>query len=237
MKIGILAAGTTPDELTDRYSTYAEMFVGLFDKAGKKFDYEFFDVREDVFPDSADVCDGWIITGSKFGVYDNLPWMIRLKQLILDIRATGKPLIGICFGHQIIADTLGGKVEKYQGGWGVSLHTYQLQNADSFTADKEFTINAMHQDQVVEKPADATVIASSDFCRYAGLMYDDQIMTFQAHPEFTVAYEADLVKARRGTVVPDEIADKGLAVLAERKTDIDSVKVAGWMAGFLTKPR
>ena len=235
MKIGILAAGTTPDELKERYDSYAQMFMQLFDRAGRQFEYEVFDVRDGEFPISAGVCDGWIISGSKFNVYQNLPWMIRLQELIREIYNLKKPMIGICFGHQIIAEAFGGKVEQYQGGWGVGLHTYHLVNASAITAAEDFTINSMHQDQVVVKPENASVFASSDFCEYAGLLYDDRIMTFQAHPEFTIDFEKELVAARRGSVVPDDVAGQGLAGLAAEGAATDSLEVAGWMADFLEK--
>ena len=236
MKIGILAAGTTPDELTDRYDSYAQMFINLFGKAGAEFEYAVFDVRDDIFPQSAAECDGWIISGSKFNVYQKLPWMLKLEALIRDINDLGKPLIGICFGHQIIAEALGGKVDKYEGGWGVGLHTYRLTgDAAELTDMPEFTINAMHQDQVIVKPESARVFAESDFCQYAGLLYGDNIMTLQAHPEFTIPFEQDLVAARKGSVVPDDVAEAGLETVHAEGAATDSVAVGKWMAAFLNK--
>ncbi|MAD46250.1 MAG: glutamine amidotransferase [Oceanospirillaceae bacterium] len=235
MKIGILAAGTTPDELTDRYDTYAQMFVDLLGKAGADFEYAVYDVRDDVFPQSAGECDGWIISGSKFNVYQKLPWMLKLEALITEIDRLGNPIVGICFGHQIVAEAMGGKVDKYEGGWGVGLHTYRLTDAADITDMPEFTINAMHQDQVIVKPENARVFAESDFCRYAGLLYGDHIMTFQAHPEFTIPYEQDLVAARKGSVVPDDVADEGLKTVCAAGAETDSVEVGKWMAAFLTR--
>ena len=235
MKLGILATGITPDELLGEFGSYADMFVQLFNQADCAFEYEVFDVRDDVFPVSTDACDGWIITGSKFNVYQNLPWMQKLKRLILDIHAAHKPMVGICFGHQIIAEAFDGKVDKYAGGWGVGLHRYELVGEHDFIqpAPTAFTISAMHQDQVISKPANAQVFAASEFCQYAGLIYDNRIITFQAHPEFSLAYEDSLVDLRKGVVIPAETAEQGLDSLRQQGATTDSLTVAQWMATFL----
>jgi len=235
MKTGILATGITPDELLADYGSYADMFISLFGAAGQQFEFEVFDVRDGVFPDSAVQCDGWIITGSRHGVYENLPWMLRLQELIVEIRDSGRPMVGICFGHQIIAQALGGKVEKSDKGWGIGLQQYELQGEYDFipSSMESFAINAMHQDQVVEKPADAERVAYSDFCPNAGLLYHNQILTFQAHPEFSSDYERDLIRLRAGGPIPLDVAEQGLATLAEPAPPVDSLAVAGWMAEFL----
>lgn len=235
MKTGILATGITPDELLADYGSYADMFISLFGAAGQQFEFEVFDVRDGVFPDSSVQCDGWIITGSRHGVYENLPWMLRLQELIVEIRDSGRPMVGICFGHQIIAQALGGKVEKSDKGWGIGLQQYELQGEYDFipSSMESFAINAMHQDQVVEKPADAERVAYSDFCPNAGLLYHNQILTFQAHPEFSSDYERDLIRLRAGGPIPLDVAEQGLATLAEPAPPVDSLAVAGWMAEFL----
>ena len=240
MKIGILATGITPDELLGEHGAYADMFVTLLNKVDKQqgqtpFDFVTFDVRDDIFPDSADQCEGWIVTGSKFGVYDNLPWMSKLKTLIHEIYDAEKPMLGICFGHQIIADAFGGKVEKFSGGWGIGLQHYQCTAPIPFAkhTPDSFTISAMHQDQVMKKPEIAEVVATSDFCKYAGLKYGQRILTFQGHPEFETVYADALILARKGHVIPHETADKGLATLHDEHAVIDSLEVGAWMSGFL----
>ncbi|WP_366512343.1 glutamine amidotransferase [Neptunomonas sp.] len=235
MKIGLLATGITPDELLGEFGSYADMFVQLFNKAGCSFEYEVFDVREGDFPSSASQCDGWIITGSKFNVYQNLPWMQQLKTLILEIHEANKPMVGICFGHQIIAEAFNGKVDKFDGGWGVGLQRYELTGEFDFLPPDihSYVINAMHQDQVVVKPANAQVFSASAFCQYAGLIYDDRIITFQAHPEFSIEYSDPLIDLRKGEVIPTDVSEQGLVTLREPDAAVDSLEIARWMATFL----
>ncbi|WP_432698052.1 glutamine amidotransferase-related protein [Marinobacterium sp. YM272] len=237
MKTGILATGITPPELLEQYGSYADMFVALLGNEDPEMTFEIFDVRDDDFPASIDSFDAWVITGSRCGVYDNLPWMQRLSGLIREIYDAGQPLVGICFGHQIVASAFGAKVEKYEAGWGVGLNTYRIEGDWGFLAGDEqdsFTINAMHQDQVLELPQNARLFASSEFCRYAGLVYDDRILTLQAHPEFSNDYERELVAARRGPTVPEAVADEALAGL-ETGQQPESERVARWMVKFLKR--
>lgn len=236
MKIGILATGITPDELLGQYGSYADMFINLLGPVAPEFEFSVYDVREEQFPSGAEACEGWIITGSKCGVYDDLPWMQRLKTLIREIYDADRPMVGICFGHQIVASAFGARVAKFDGGWGVGLHTYRIEGEHRFVSQgcTAFSINAMHQDQVLELPPQARLFATSEFCQYAGLVYGDRILTLQAHPEFNHDYEQALVSARRGTVIPEPRADQGLATLTE-DNPTDSGLVAQWMARFLKR--
>ena len=160
MKIGILVAGHVADELVQKTGEFDFMFQRLL--AGNGYEFEAWFVVDGQFPDSPDEADGWLITGSKHGAYEDLPWIPRLETFIRDIRAADRPLVGICFGHQIIAQALGGTVKKSDKGWAVGHQTYSH-------GDTTFGANAWHQDQVVALPEGADVIAGNDFCEYAAL--------------------------------------------------------------------
>jgi GMP synthase-like glutamine amidotransferase len=232
MKIGVLAAGIPPDELINEHGSYADMTVRLLQQSSNQFECEIFDVRLNQFPDSLSGFDGWVITGSKNNVSENLPWMIQLKNLIIEAKEIDQPMLGICFGHQIIADALGGKVGRYEGGWGLGEHQYNIV-ADVGLNENVIRLNAVHQDQVVEKPLEAECWASSDFCINAGLKYGDFAMTIQAHPEFSKHYEMDLILNKKGEVFPVVLADATLKDLKSSADENQSSEVGKIFAAFL----
>ena len=235
MKIGILAAGISPEGLCEKYGSYAGMFEDLLGAIDDSIEFEKYIVREGQFPEQIADIDGWIITGSRCGVYDELPWMEQLKSLILEIYEWDQPLVGICFGHQIVASAFGAEVKKFSGGWGLGPTYYELTD-DHPTLDKDaanFCINAVHQDQVMELPRDATLLARSEFCAYAGLRYGNRILTLQAHPEFNNDFTRELISSRRGTSMDAERVDQALVELDTHQ--VEQQRVGQWLYRFLRR--
>ncbi|GGD43816.1 type 1 glutamine amidotransferase [Sinisalibacter lacisalsi] len=222
MRIGILQPGHAPDEVRGDLGDYADMFERLL--AGQDFSFRRWDVVDNIFPEGPDEADAWLITGSRHGVYEPHPWLPRLEELVREIVASGKPLVGVCFGHQVIAQALGGKVEKFAGGWAVGPQDYDF-------GDARLALNAWHQDQVVELPPGAQVIASNDFCRYAALVIGENVLTIQPHPEFTAEMIAGLID-HRAAKVPEALVAKARADLGSKT---DNAELGRRMADFLRK--
>lgn len=220
MKIGILQTGPVPEDLVEAHGHYPDMFVRMLAPFG--FDFQTWAVLDGEFPDTIHEADGWLITGSRFGVYEDHDFLPPLRDMIRDIFDASIPLVGICFGHQIIAQALGGHVEKYTGGWSVGPKRYTFPDGDK-------VIHAYHQDQVITPPEGAQTIASNDFCAHAGLYYPGKAFSVQPHPEFNDAYERALLETRGPGVVPDERLDEAGAALG---TPLDSADIAAMIARF-----
>lgn len=238
MLIGILETGIVANELAPQHGSYSLMFQQLLGGVTSDWTFKVYKVLDLQLPASPQECDGWLITGSRHGVYDNLPWIEPLKGFIREVHAAKKPLIGICFGHQIIAEALGGKVIKSPKGWGLGLHEYEVKSTLPHLPESEavgqLKIHAMHQDQVVQLPPDAKVLASSEFCEYAGLVYGEHIFTLQGHPEFSREFEEALIRLRTGAVFPESMAQEAVGSMT---VDPDTKVLAQWMAGFFQAQR
>lgn len=204
MLIGILQTGDAPDVLRPTAGDYPDMFEQML--AGRGMTFRTWRVLDMVFPESPQEADGWIITGSRFGAYEDHAFIAPLENFIRAVHSAQVPMVGICFGHQIIAQALGGRVVKYPGGWSVGPQDYDFDGT-------AVTLNAWHQDQVVDRPEGARVVARSGFCENAALAYGDTIFTVQAHPEFDAAVVQGLID-HRGGAVPAPLLDGARARLA-----------------------
>lgn len=220
MRIGILQTGHMVDEIKATDGDYSDMFARLFQ--GRDFTYDVYNVVDVAFPAGPEAADGWLITGSKHGAYEDHPWIPPLEDLIRAIHGTDRPMVGICFGHQIIAQALGGRVEKFDGGWSVGRRDYRI-------GDTTLHLNAWHQDQVVALPPGATVLGHNDFCTNAVLAFGPRTLSVQPHPEFGVSVVQGLIEHRAGTVPAPlvEAAREGLS------HPTDNPAVADWLADVL----
>lgn len=235
MKIGVLETGLLREAFVGKFPTYPEMFGDLLALTAPQLQVETCSVINGEIPGSPRDCDGWLITGSRHGVYEELPWMQTLSGFIQDIAASQQPLFGICFGHQIIAQSLGGNVVKSDKGWGVGLHSYDLVAKPGWIDPRteKVGIYAFHQDQVVEVPPQATTFLSSGFCPSAGLLYGDHIASVQGHPEFLADYEKALIDLYEGSLLSEDIVSEARQGMA--RSLADTAVLSKWMTDFYLK--
>lgn len=222
MKIGILQAGHfllaeeggNPDNDT--------LFHRLL--GGHGFEFETWNVVDMEFPASPGAADGWLITGSKHGAYDDLPFIAPLEEFIRRSFAEDVPIVGICFGHQIIAQAMGGKVVQFAGGWRAGREIYDFNG-------EEIALTAWHQDQVVELPEGAKVIGRSEYCENAAMVYGRKAFTIQAHPEYGRAELSGLIDIRGPYMPPAPVANAAANIDAP----VANAAVADRIAAFFKR--
>lgn len=237
MKITILEAGRAPGRLSEDYPRYPEMFSALLSRIDPGLKFETVALVDGAAPPDAESIEAALITGSPSGVYDQTPWMDPLRAFVKRAKEAQTPLVGVCFGHQVIADALGGDVRKSEKGWGVGRHTYDVVGRRPWMNDasERFSLAASHQDQVITPPEGAVTLARSKHTEHALLAYGDApIVSLQGHPEFGDRFVTALYSARRGKNLTDDVVDAAVESLA--KPD-DNALVGEWIVRFLRSAR
>lgn len=233
MKIGILQCDHVLDKFVSAHGTYPQMFSSLFDRAGLDVCVAIYDVTRYEFPVDIDECDAYITTGSKFGVNDGLPWLEPLMKFVVQLNQAKKKLVGICFGHQLIAKALGGEVKLSPKGWGVGVSFNQVIVKKNWMQPycDTFDLVVSHQDQVVVLPEGVQVLAASDFCPYYMVQYGEHFISIQGHPEFTKSYSASLIYDRQDRIPPQRVRE-GMASL---QSSTDAERCATWIYNFISE--
>jgi GMP synthase-like glutamine amidotransferase len=230
MRIGILQTDHVRPQFVTRHGDYEDMFASLLRSEAPDLDLVVYDVQKAI-PETID-CDAYLITGSKDSVYDDLPWIMQLVDFVKASLAAGKKVIGVCFGHQLMAHFFGGRVAAADKGWGVGVHTSDVCHQYPWMADlpaQQLSLLSSHKDQVMELPHGAQLYLASDFCPLAGFVQGSQVLTVQGHPEFSAQYAADLMDMR-AEILGEPVYQAGKKSLS-RPTQ--SALMAKWMLSFI----
>ncbi len=228
MRVAILETGTPPPSLVERFGAYPAMMAKML---GPDFTTHIYDAAAGVLPGDAADHDSYLITGSPAGVYEDHVWIPPLEDFLRAARGKAK-LVGLCFGHQIMAQAFGGRVEKSERGWGIGLQRYEIfERAPWMDGDSSsFAIPVSHQDQVVEQPPESRVLARNSFSPFGLLAYDGHpSISFQGHPEWDPAFAKALIESRRARL-PDPDA-----AIASLDRPNDRARVGGWIRRFLVE--
>lgn len=231
MKIGILNAIDPDSSKLDWDGTPIDAYIRFLKRADAPFEFEGYRVAQGEFPDSPDACDGYVITGSPQGVYDEDEWIAPLAQFIRDSYAAGKKLVGICFGHQILAHSLGGHAEKSEKGHGLGLKQFDVTQKRSWMGEQpdQCSLYFAHQDQVTMLPPGAQHLGGNEFCPNVLYEIENQVLGIQGHPEFTTRIMEDIVALADGRVAPEVVQ----TAVSSLDTPPDGDTVGHWIVNFL----
>jgi len=191
-----------------------------------------FDLTAGQFPNDLDHYDGWISSGSRHSVYDDVEWVGRFADLVRQLDHERRSYVGVCFGAQMIGHALGGEVKRADQGWQVGTKRVEVIKKASWMdpAVASFRILHSNADQIIRPPARMEVLGSSETVPVSVVAVDDHFVGFQGHPEFTPTHSAVLMEARRKTLIPDEVVNEGLNSLLEPP---DTRVLASWITTFL----
>lgn len=235
LRIGLLQCDNVTDDLVGIHGNYPEMFEDMLLEQDQDIEIAVYDLTANQFPVDLSSCDSYLITGSRYSVYDDIPWIHKAKKLVIKLAESNIPTVGICFGHQLIAESLGGKVSKaIDKGWGVGALSWNLTEKTEWMNEKtsdSFSLHASHQDQVTILPPNAKTIATSKFCPIASFQISNHLLSFQGHPE----YSKDFIKAlmsKRIDKIGKEVFDCAIDSL---KYNVDANTVGFWIVNFLKK--
>ncbi len=209
---------------------YPELFGAILEPLG--IELVRYDLDEGRFPDDLGECDGWICSPSRLSSYDPVGWLSDAEELLRRIIAVEAPYVGICFGHQLLAQALGGRVEKSPYGWGVGVRDYEVVARRPWmsTSRDTFAVIGSHQDQVVVMPSEAEPLFRSDYCPFGGFIVGDRAWTIQVHPEFTPELADHLLAGRIELIGAARVAE----ARASLYRPLDRHELAGWIARFFS---
>ena len=231
LKIGILLSDHVLDDLQEKHGNQDNFYRRIFQETNQDVTIEIYDVTQFTYPKSLNECDGYIITGSKLSVYDNVRWITELEEFVTDLFLNKRPLLGVCFGHQLIAKALGGEVKKADIGWVLGVQSYEFKTNYPWLEymNEDVQLIHSHQDQVMRLPERATLVASNKHVPNSMYYIEDHVMCMQGHPEFTNAYAYDVLCKRRDVLGEEQFKQAESSLLNEKT---DYLEVTNWWLEF-----
>jgi GMP synthase-like glutamine amidotransferase len=230
MIIGLLQCDHVSEPFQHIIPDYPQAFRDLFARYAPGISLHVYDVCHGELPQSVDECEGYITTGSKYSVYDDVAWIHQLAEFVRQVHAEKRKLVGICFGHQMIAYALGGTVAKSQSGWGIGTKPVELHQLKPWMQPEKpsYRLLLSHQDQVLALPEGAELLGGNDHCPISMLGVDNHMLGIQAHPEFTPSYAEALMDSRLERIGHDPIQ----AAKPTLSENTDEATIMRWIDAF-----
>jgi GMP synthase-like glutamine amidotransferase len=234
MHIGLLECDHVAERFRHIAGGYREMFAELLKALREpRLRVTHYDICHGELPDSPDACAAYLCTGSQYSVYQDFEWVAALQQFVQRLHEAGKPYVGICFGHQMLARALGGQVALAPEGWGVGVQDMAILRDEPWMDPPrpKCRLQYMHADHVLRLPEGGVPLGRSEHCEVTMFRVGESMLGIQGHPEFTAAYTEALIRARIERIGAGRAQD----ALANLGQPTDAAVVAQWIAKFLDR--
>jgi GMP synthase (glutamine-hydrolysing) len=231
MRLGILICDQVQSILQTEFGDYPAMFSALLKQVDDTLELRFYSAIGRELPTDINDCDAYMTTGSRWGANDDKLWIRELEDFIRLLYNAEKRFVGICFGHQLIAKSLGGRVDKSDKGWGIGVAFSQVVAAQDWMLPMQTKLDLVvsHQDQITELPPQAQVLASNDFCPYSMIQVGSHFLGIQGHPEFSRQYSQALMNTRKDRISAPVICAGSQSL----KHEVDDLLAMKWIINFL----
>jgi GMP synthase-like glutamine amidotransferase len=233
MHIGLLECDNVVGRFPHIAGGYREMFTSLLAPYLQDLRFSYLDVVRGELPPEDDACDAYMATGSQYSVYEPHDWIPPFSRFLQELRLKRKPFVGICFGHQMLAHALGGKVARSPQGWGVGVLEAEVLRPEPWMEPPQarFRIPHMHADEVQRLPEGSTLLARSRHCEVEMFRVGESMLGIEGHPEFSAPFAEALIRARADRIGADKV---GIALESLRGAT-DAPAVGRWIAQFLSR--
>ena len=228
--IAILNAYKTDSQSNGYQDEYGDLIHSYFSGVFPETTIKSFHVGKNQWPKNISDFDLFVISGSPKSVYHDDDWIKKLSHLVQNLHNERKKVIGLCFGHQLIAHALGGEVTQSHKGWGVGVQSFQIFSKQPWMKPEKKNISLLfsHQDQVIAPPLETKILAKNNFCPIQMMQIQNHILSFQGHPEFSIQFAKDRLLTRQHIIEPKTF-NTAISSL-NNKQDVDTVSM--WIKAF-----
>ncbi|KAF9603295.1 hypothetical protein IFM89_034644 [Coptis chinensis] len=228
-RFAVLLCAHDSEYVKKKYGGYFGVFVSLLrEDEGESWDV--YRVADGEFPeeDELELYDGFVITGSVCDAHGNDVWICELLKLLNKLDDMKKKVLGVCFGHQILGRALGGKIGRSLTGWDIGVRPINLSTSkflNSLQLPSKLSVIEFHQDEVIELPPSAEIIAWSEKTGIEMFRSGDHIMGIQGHPEYNKDILRHLMdRSLRRNVIQDNHAEVAMKSIESSDPDREAWK-------------